>query len=152
VLGILFYFSLSCHLSSSIFLTQKEVAEGLVQYLAAGFLHLASWATQRSTLTCLALMNLSGIISAAIPGLHCSAVSLNLYIINIFYFEIYNHFKIIIYMLISILYKMNALFISFTIPPGEDARTVSPKIRLIDEKKPSTAHRLPYLCICFQPL
>ena len=47
-------------------------------------------------------------------------------------------------MLISILYKMNDLLTSETIPSIEDALTVSPKIRLIDEKSPSTAHRLPY--------
>ena len=32
----------------------------------------------------------------------------------------------------------------------EDALTVSPKIRLTEENKPSTAHRRPYWCICFQ--
>ena len=39
---------------------------------------------------------------------------------------------------------MNALLISEIIPSGEAALTVSPKIRFIDEKSPSTAHRLPY--------
>ena len=32
----------------------------------------------------------------------------------------------------------------------EDARTVFPKIRLNEDNKPSTAHRRPYWCICFQ--
>ncbi|OPY52491.1 MAG: hypothetical protein A4E49_01845 [Methanosaeta sp. PtaU1.Bin112] len=49
-----------------------------------------------------------------------------------------------VYMPINILYKMNALFASTTIPSGEDPRTVSSKMRLIDEKEPSTAHLLPY--------
>ena len=73
-----------------------------------------------------------------------SAVSLNCILLIFLTLKFISQFKIIIYMPISILYKMNALLISVTIPSGEDARTVSPKIRLIDEKKPSTAHRLPY--------
>jgi hypothetical protein len=70
--------------------------------------------------------------------------SLNCILLLFSTFKFIIDFKIIIYILISILYKMNALFISFAIRSGEDALTVSPKIRLIDEKKPSTAHRLPY--------
>ncbi len=75
---------------------------------------------------------------------HMDAVSPNCILLIFLALKFIIQFKITIYMLISILYKMNALLISATIPSGEDARTVSPKIRLIDEKKPSTAHLLPY--------
>ena len=40
---------------------------------------------------------------------------------------------------------MNALLTSKIISSGEAALTVSPKIRLIDEKSSSTANRLPIL-------
>ena len=45
---------------------------------------------------------------------------------------------------------MKALWISEIMPSVEDVLTVSPKIRLTEENKPSTAHRRPYWCICFQ--
>ena len=45
---------------------------------------------------------------------------------------------------------MKALWISEIMSSVEDALTVSPKIRLTEENKPSTAHRRPYWCICFQ--
>ena len=54
------------------------------------------------------------------------------------------YFNIVICILMNILYKMNALLTYEIIPLGGTALTVSSKIRMIDERGPSTAHSFPY--------